>query len=92
MLCSHFRTLGVQVIPSKAIKKDRFYCRPLSSFTSDGVVWYYDAAVGHNLLSRKLKEMFVSAGLNTDGISNHSLRATGVSRMYNEGIAEKLIM
>ena len=36
--------------------------------------------------------MFAKAGLNTEGISNHSLRTTGISRMYNKGIAEKLIM
>ena len=35
---------------------------------------------------------FVVAGLDCEGINNHSLRATGISRLYNSGIAEKLIM
>ena len=36
--------------------------------------------------------MFDDAGLNGVNISNHSLRATGVSRMYKKGVSEKLIM
>ena len=41
--------------------------------------------------TRKLKEMFISAALDSLGISNHSLRATSVSRMDNEGVPEKLL-
>jgi len=36
--------------------------------------------------------MFTCAGLECDGIHNHSLRATGISRLYNSGVPEKLIM
>ena len=36
--------------------------------------------------------MFLDAGLNSDGIQNHSLRATGISRLYSKGIPEKAIM
>uniref|UniRef100_A0A1X7THF4 Tyr recombinase domain-containing protein n=1 Tax=Amphimedon queenslandica TaxID=400682 RepID=A0A1X7THF4_AMPQE len=36
--------------------------------------------------------MFVKAKLNVDGVHNHSLRATSVSRMYERGVAEKSIM
>ena len=76
---------------SKAKEKVRFYCRPISSFVNDQPC-YCDVPVGNDLLARKLKEMFISAGLDSDGISYHSLRATSVSRIYNEGIPEKLIM
>lgn len=43
-------------------------------------------------MSRKLNDMFTAAGLDTEGIHNHSLRATGISRLYNCGVPEKLIM
>ena len=36
--------------------------------------------------------MFDNAGLNSVNFSNHSLRAIDVSRMYNQGVPEKLIM
>lgn len=36
--------------------------------------------------------MFESAGLDTENISNHSLRVTGVSRMFSQGVPEKMIM
>lgn len=55
-------------------------------------MWYYDSPIGHNLLARKLKTMFESAGLDGENISNHSLRATGVSRMFAQGVPEKMIM
>ena len=36
--------------------------------------------------------MFVAAGLDCEGSHNHSLQATGISQLYNSGVAEKLIM
>ena len=36
--------------------------------------------------------MFQSIGLDTKYISNHSLYATGVSRMFSQGVPEKMIM
>ena len=72
--------------------KELFYCKPKCRFKKDDDCWYFDTPVGHNILSRKLNDMFDSAGLDSEGIHNHSLRATGISRLYNSGIAEKLIM
>ena len=48
--------------------------------------------MGHSILQSKLKALLSSAGLDPAGKSNHSLRATGTSRMYNSGVPEKLIM
>ena len=48
--------------------------------------------VGHNTLQRKLKDMFIEAGFDSENVSNHSLRATGISRMYSGGVAENLMM
>ena len=36
--------------------------------------------------------MFIPTGLDCEGIYNHSLCATGISRLYNNGVPEKLIM
>ena len=36
--------------------------------------------------------MYIASGLASEGIHNHSLRATGISRSYNGGVPEKLIM
>ena len=54
--------------------------------------WYDNQPVCHNVLKSKLKEMFKIAGLNIEGKTNHSLRATGISRLYSAGVPEKLIM
>ena len=83
--------LYISKLPPKAVEKDLFYCKPAKSAV-DGKPWYHETAVGHNTLKKKLKDMFLEAGLDSINISNHSLRATGVSRMYNKGIPEKLIM
>ena len=48
--------------------------------------------MGHSILRSKLRALLSSAGLDLAGKSNHSLRATGTSRMYNSGVPEKLIM
>ena len=40
----------------------------------------------------KKAEGYVRVGLDEECVSNHSLRATGVSWLYESGISEKLIM
>ena len=44
--------------------------------------------MGHNILQSKLRALLSCAGLDPAGKSNHSLRATGTSRMYNSGVPE----
>ena len=84
--------LYVSRLSDVAKEKDLFYCKPKVKFEKEDPCWYFDIPVGHIILSRKLSDMFTHAGLDCDGVHNHSLRATGISRMYNSGIAEKLIM
>ena len=60
--------LYVSQLPFKAKDKNRFYCKPISSFVSNQP-WYCNIPVGGYLLTWKLKEMFISAGLDSDGIS-----------------------
>ena len=78
-------------LPEEAIKKDIFYCRPLKKFEK-GKPWYCSVPLGHNCLAKKLKDIFTSAGIDHKGKSNHSLRATSISRMYRADVPEKLIM
>ena len=39
-----------------------------------------------------LKDILVAAGVDAGDKSNHSLRATGISRLFTSGVPEKLIM
>ena len=79
-------------LPESAKDKDLFYCKPKMKFTAEDDCWYFDIPIGRNILARKLNDMFIATGLDCEGIYNHSLRATGISRLYNNGVPEKLIM
>ena len=83
--------LYLSKLPPAAVEHDNFYCRSLQN-SETNKPWFSAAPLGHNTLDRKLKEIFTLANLNTDGISNHSLRATSISRMYHAKVPEKLIM
>ena len=73
-------------------ERDIFYWKPKTRFEESDEVWYCNSPVGHNILSRKLKDLFIEAGLSFDHVQNHSLRATGINRLYSRGIPEKAIM
>ena len=48
--------------------------------------------IGHNTLDTKLKTMIQLGGLKTENRSNHSLRATAITRMQEEKFPENIIM
>ena len=48
--------------------------------------------MGRNTLDRFLKRIMDDANLDSAKKSNHSLRATAISRMYQSNVPEKLIM
>ena len=54
-------------------------------------IWFERTPIGHNLLQNRFKEMCKQAGLVGD-FTNHSIRATAVTRMYESGLTEKMIM
>ncbi len=54
--------------------------------------WYTAFPVGHNTLDKFLKQILAEANIDTTNKSNHSLRATAISRMYQRSVPEKLIM
>ena len=79
-----YNSLCPQNCPSNA-----FYLKPLN-VPRDGC-WFCPVAVGHNVLNNMLKKMCERAGINGFK-TNHSLRATAATRLFNEGVDEQLIM
>lgn len=69
-------------------KNAALYLRPRSVFSED--TWYMDAPIGINKLHNTVKDMMSEAGLSGQ-FSNHSLRATSATRMYQSGIDEQVI-
>ena len=68
-------------LPKYAIEQDVLYLRPKATVPADpDSPWYDEAPVGKNSLSVMVKEMCAEAGI--DGKTNHSLRATGASTMF----------
>ena len=54
-------------------------------------IWFERTPIGHNLLQNRFKEMCKGAGL-VGNFTNHSIRATAVTRIYDAGLTEKIIM
>ena len=63
----------------------------LEKFPSDTKKCYMtNQHVGINMLKNILSELLEKAGLETR-YTNHSLRATAITQMFNSGIPEKII-
>jgi len=56
----------------------------------DDASWYSSIPCGKNYLSKMVSEMFTEAGVE-ERETNHSLRAAGVSRLYETGVDDKVI-
>ena len=66
--------------------KDTFYLRPLKKPT--GTCWY---SIGHCTLAGTVARLCKAAGIK-EYKTNHSLRATTATRLYQAGVDEQLIM
>ena len=66
-----------------------FYLQPRKKFF--GKAWYVNRPAGVNRLWNAVREMCHDAGL-PDHYSNHSLRATAATKLYQHDIDEQLIM
>lgn len=64
---------------------DAFYLQPLQKPTSD--CWYSARPLGHHSLGRTVARLCKTAGI-TGFKTNHSLRATAVTRLYQSGVDE----
>lgn len=65
------------------------YLKPLKR--PKGEVWFQKAAIGHNTLSKTVFRLMSSAKI-PGCFSNHSLRSTSTTRLYNAHVDEQLIM
>ena len=68
---------------------DAFYLTPISS--SNKQYWYKRIPIGHNTLGNTVKRMCASAGIEGHK-TNHSLRSTCATRLFEQGVDEQLIM
>ena len=66
-----------------------FYLTPLRKPKGD--IWYSNVPVGHNTLSRTVARLCKSAGI-PGYKTNHSLRVTCATRLFQNGVDEQLIM
>ena len=77
-----------QMCPADA-PPDAFYLQPSKKPSSS--CWYTKSPLGHSSLSTTVARLCKSAGI--DGFkTNHSLRATATSRLYQSGVDEQLVM
>jgi len=67
---------------------DAFYLRPLKKYTA--TVWFESNPVGKNTLSEIISRLCKAAGF-SGFFSNHSLRATAATRLFDADVDEQLI-
>ena len=87
--CCHCSLLDkyISMLPPNAVDTDTFYVRPLSKPT--GSKWYSSVPIGRNKFSKMVMDMCQDSGIEPQ--TNHSLRATGVTSLFNSGVPKKLI-
>lgn len=68
--------------------RSSFYLKPLQKPKADQ--WYGKQPVGHNMLSAMVSNMMKDAGI-TGNFTNHSLRVTTVTRLFQNNVDTKLI-
>ena len=76
-------------LPPRAVANDVFYLQPLQK-TDPGGPWFSVLPVGRNTLSTMVKTICAEAGVGGNK-TNHSLRATGTSTLFQAGVPEKII-
>ena len=82
--------LYLSKLPPFSFKDDILYCRPKFKIPADDhSAWYDPVAVGKNSLGSFVKDMCKEAGLPLK--TNHSLRTTGATVMFQSHVPEKII-
>ena len=75
--------------PANPIKDNAFYLTPIKNPKTN--VWYTIVPVGHNTLSTTMQRLCSQAGI-SGYITNHSLRVTAATRLFQKGVDEQLII
>ncbi len=65
------------------------YLKPLKRPSGD--IWYSKSPVGHNFLGKTIQSLMKAANI-SGNFSNHSLRSTVTTRLFNARVDEQLIM
>ena len=86
--------LYISKLPPEATTRDIFFLWPLEKASTEStLLWYLESQpVGRNTLDFKLRKMCSLAGIQAETISNHSLRATSATQMFEMGVPKKIIM
>ena len=82
--------LYLSKLPPMAREKDILYLHPKKRAPAGDLPWYDAMAVGKEKLRTFIQDMCSDAGIE-EKKTNHSLRATGASAMFNAGVPDKLI-
>ena len=83
--------LYLSKIPPSARAQDVFYLRPKPVDVDDDGPWYSSQRLGRNRISQLMKKICSGAGVQ-NRYTNHSLRATGATRLFQSGTPENVIM
>ena len=88
----HILDLYISKLPSTILEsKSLFYLRPLQNVPSDQAApWYTTTPVGKNTLALMIRNMCHDIGISGKK-TNHSLRATSVTKMFQAQVPEKII-
>ena len=79
-------------MPAEARKGDVFYLKPKTKMPTDPIEpWYQSVPLGKNTLATMMQNM-ADKGHPDKKLTNHSLRAYAVSKMFKENVPENLIM
>ena len=70
-------------------KRNAFYLKPLKKTSWDR--WFSADLVGHNVLSKTVSRLCIEAGI-TGFKTNHSLRDSAATQLFEEGLDKQLIM
>lgn len=66
-----------------------FYLQPKKKYNSH--TWYTEKPLGHNTITQTIARLCTAAGI--EGFkTNHSLRATAATRLYESGVDEQMVM
>ena len=79
----------IKLCPDSPDEINSFYLQPATNPTMD--LWYTRKPLGHNTLTKTISRLCTAAGI--EGFkTNHSLRATTATRLYQHGVDEQLVM
>ena len=84
--------LYIQKLPDQVKKQGNsvFYWKAKDNMPLDpDALWFIAVPIGRNQLGGMVKKMFAQVGI--EGKTNHSLRATGATRLFESNVPEKLI-